>query len=109
MNKFLRCDTYKEANKKASKIFEKENINVYIFEFTDLNNPNYSYYYVTTNENIVTSRPAVFLLYLAINFKRYPNARAITIAIMAILLNADAKQKRERKSNTKYTMLFWGL
>jgi uncharacterized protein YbcV (DUF1398 family) len=55
MNKFLRCDTFKEANRKAAEIFEKESINVYIFEFTDLNNPNYPYYYVTTNEHIVHS------------------------------------------------------
>lgn len=53
MNKTLRCETFKEANRKATEIFEKENIMVYIFEFTDLNNPNYPYYYVTTNENIV--------------------------------------------------------
>lgn len=53
MNKFLRCETFKEANKKATEIFEKEKINVYIFEYRDLNNPNYPYYYVTINENIV--------------------------------------------------------
>lgn len=52
MNKTLRCDTFKEANKKAIEIFEKENINVYIFEFTDLNNPNYPYYYITTKDSI---------------------------------------------------------
>lgn len=53
MNKFLRCDTFKEANRKATEIFEKEKINVYIFEYRDLTNPNYPYYYVTTNESIV--------------------------------------------------------
>ena len=53
MNKFLRCDNFKEANKKATEIFEKENINVYIFEFRDFANPNYPYYYVTTNKRIV--------------------------------------------------------
>lgn len=53
MNKFLRCDTFKEADKKATEIFEKENIKVYIFEYMDLTNPNYPYYYVTTNESIV--------------------------------------------------------
>ena len=30
-----------------------ENINVYIFEYRDFTNPNYPYYYVTTNESIV--------------------------------------------------------
>lgn len=53
MNKFLRCDTFKEANRKATEIFEKEKINVYIFEYSDLTNQNYPYYYVTTNESIV--------------------------------------------------------
>ena len=53
MNKFLRYDTFKEANRKATEIFEKEKINVYIFEYSDLTNPNYPYYYVTTNESIV--------------------------------------------------------
>lgn len=52
MNKFLRCDTFKEANGKATEIFEKENISVYIFECRDLVNPNHPYYYVTTNESI---------------------------------------------------------
>lgn len=56
MNKTLRCDTFKEANKKATEIFEKENINVYIFEFTDLNNPNYPYYYITTKDSITDDK-----------------------------------------------------
>jgi hypothetical protein len=52
MNKFLRCDTFKEANRKATEIFEKEKTNIYIFECRDLSNPNYPYYYVITNESI---------------------------------------------------------
>ena len=43
-------------------------------------------------KNIVTPE-AVFLLYFAINLKSQPNARETAIAIMAILLKADKKQK----------------
>lgn len=52
MNKLLRCETFKEANKNAEKIFKTEKLKVYIFEVRENNDKNHPYYYVTTNESI---------------------------------------------------------
>ena len=52
LNKF---NTYNDANKFALDIFKKENIQVYIYEIRILNNINYPYYVVSTNNNLVIS------------------------------------------------------
>ena len=65
----------------------------------------------TTNitEKITVSRIAVSFLNFAINFKSQPNAKAITIAIIPILLNAVRKQNTVSPSKIKNTISFFGF
>ena len=49
---------------------------------------------------------AVFSLYFDMNFKIYPKKSAPAIAIIAILLNAERKQKTVKNNSTKYVIFF---